>query len=113
MATLIVTTDRKSYRVGEQARIDVSIAFDGIDSLPDVEASLRIDQRLERGWQEVSNYGSAPLRDGVAGEPTLRTWWCHPIRKGRSGTFRVTAIFFEPERTEIGSASTEFDVIQS
>lgn len=107
-----IRMDKETYPIGEDGRIDVWIDWDPPEAKTDVWACLDLEQQdPDSGkWLSYYHYDEAPLHDADPDEPASRTWWCHPMRSGRWGTFRIRATFFEPERHEIGEASVEFEL---
>jgi len=107
-----IQMDKETYRIGEDGRIDVWVDWDPPEAKTDVWAYLDLEQQDSRTgeWIAYYHYDDAPLHDAEPDDPVSRTWWCHPMRRGRWGKLRVKATFYEPERNAVGEAWCEFEL---
>ena len=116
MPTLTVATDKPEYSIGEIAR--VTCVADFTDPAggwpPDIWALVTVEIKDDRGqYGSPQTYPDFPLHDrDPESEQVVSGWTAVPIQSGRWGSFRVSALFYEPERQEVGASSVEFVVRQ-
>ncbi|HVF05419.1 MAG TPA: hypothetical protein VNA20_11325 [Frankiaceae bacterium] len=109
-----MATDKPEYAIGEIARVTCVADFTDPQGgwPPDIWALVTVELEDDRGqFGSPQVYPDFPLHDRDAdNEQVVSGWTAVPIQSGRWGRFRVTAVFYEPERHEIGADSVEFVV---